>query len=216
MRIKDLLLLLLLVCSVILWRWYSAEEEVAEPVQAELPDFVATRLYSATFDKEGKLAFRIFADSMRYYELQERTQFSRPVVLVYPEQVQPVWQLSAEEGILTMEHPSSAEESLAQDEPGDGSDNNVPARKPLKERLQVTLSDQVNFVNLTNSEYVRSVTSDSISLNLKTQEITTDDKVTVSGPHYQLSGVGLEGNLKEEQVTLLNEVHGDYYSTEEE
>lgn len=226
MSFKNVLLTLFLLLSFLLWRWFdtSNEPEPQTVFDPSRPDFIAKNLYSVAYDEQGKLSYRIFADSMTHFEHQQQTLFDHPVVLVYPEDIRPIWQLTANSGILQGRLQKSQKQSLQQNKEADKAELSKhekaallqqPVAENLKSApqdvLKVKLNDNVKIVNLTNNEYVKQVTTTHVELDILAKEVSTPAKVYVEGPTYDLQGRGLVGNLSTEQLELLEEVHGIYH-----
>jgi len=221
MTVKNLLLALLLLSSFLLWRWLdtNTEPEIVSIFDPSRPDFIAKNLYSVAFDEKGQLSYRIFADSMTHFEIEKQTLFEHPVVLVYPEEIRPIWQLTANTGLLRGQVNASVETGIMAKVNGESPQKNLDSLSNTQEKkvenipslMTVSLSDDVKIVNLTNNEYVKQMTTSSLELDIREKTIHTLDKVYIEGLTYDLEGVGLVGNLSTEQVDLQEEVHAIYH-----
>lgn len=92
---QNIVIVLLLVAAGLVWGWRNLHDEGAEVAVAtqQTPDFTASDLYTVSYNKLGLVRYRIYADSMEYFENQQMSHFEAPRVLVYPGPEKPVWQI---------------------------------------------------------------------------------------------------------------------------
>lgn len=171
---------LLLIASLALWQWLDGDEPEAPTARGlGRPDFTASRLYNVSYSEEGMPEYRIYANSMDFYTDSNITRFEQPLILVYPDQLQPVWQITADQA------------------------------KVLRQQ-NVAFHDNVVIRNLSRNEYVKDLLTKFVSIDLNQQTMHSDQQVTVLGPSYQLIGTGMDGDLAEETVHLLNDINAVY------
>lgn len=72
------------------------------------------------------------------------------------------------------------------------------------------LRDDVAIKNMNKNDYVDTITTTYLQLNLKDSTIQSDRLITVKGLLFEQTGVGLSGNLSQEFMTILNQVKATY------
>jgi lipopolysaccharide export system protein LptC len=81
--------------------WQTAKTPEATIINNDLtPDFVAEKLASNIYNKNGQLSHVINALRMEHFSKLGMTQFTQPKYTLYPENQQTTWQVSANEGTL--------------------------------------------------------------------------------------------------------------------
>ena len=81
--------------------WRNEKDTDITSVNSEVtPDFVAEKLTSYIYNKEGNLSHVIEADRMEHYSGLSITKFELPKYTLYPEDKSPQWYINAKEGIL--------------------------------------------------------------------------------------------------------------------
>ena len=73
-----------------------------------------------------------------------------------------------------------------------------------------TLRQDVMIKNMTQSDYVDVITTSYLQVNLTTSLISSDQLITISGDLFKQTGVGLEGDLNQEYMTILKQVKAVY------
>lgn len=144
------------------------------------PDFIADDLRSAEFNEQGLLVSRVMAKHMEHYESSQETYFTEPVYLVYPDSGKAQWQLQANKGKL----------------------NKLTGKMYLENNVII---DAINI-----EEPVQSISTQSLSLDINTMIMTSDDMLYVKGKDFIIQGLGLYADLNAEELTLLNRVEGIY------
>ncbi|MFC0178670.1 LPS export ABC transporter periplasmic protein LptC [Thorsellia kenyensis] len=74
----------------------------------------------------------------------------------------------------------------------------------------LTLIDDVEVEGILEQSILKSIKTSKASINLNSQDITTDKKVTIIGQGFQSEGIGLTGNIKNQTAKLLKEVISIY------
>lgn len=93
------LILSALIYSIIEWRSSSLDKDTLI-VDEQRPNFIAEKLHSKIYNDSGKLSHTIKAERMEHYEDLEVSYFELPNYILYPEQEQHPWQVSANEATL--------------------------------------------------------------------------------------------------------------------
>ncbi len=63
---------------------------------------------------------------------------------------------------------------------------------------------------LTPDSQLRKITTDNASINLTTQDISSDDQVTLYGTSFNSSGMKMRGNLRDKTAQLIEKVKTSY------
>ena len=85
----------------------------------------------------------------------------------------------------------------------------------VQQQQNVTFNDNVVIKNLSRGEYVRDLITERLEIDLQTETMSSDQPVTVYGPSYELYGVGMNGDLANEIVTLLDDIEAVYHNPQE-
>lgn len=100
----NLVCLVLLICVSGLFLYLMYDEpppsDDATDLHSYIPDYSANVLHSVQFDRNGRPSSKVWAEDMQHFEQLGLTQFGKPVLLVYPKNDNPAWQVSAQEGLL--------------------------------------------------------------------------------------------------------------------
>ncbi|WP_432456009.1 MULTISPECIES: LPS export ABC transporter periplasmic protein LptC [unclassified Agarivorans] len=91
----------------------------------------------------------------------------------------------------------------------------VADQATVQQQHTVMLNDNVVIKNLSRSKYVRDLITDSLEIDLQNETMHSDKLVTVYGPSYELYGRGMNGDLANEIVTLLNDIEAVYHNPQE-
>ena len=104
MNRQNMGIVILFLCALGIWRFFSPDEQsTASPSTEYQPDFTAEVLRSVEFSIEGKIIRRIFADSMEHYGELGMTMFTNPVIILYDDNAQATWKIQAKEGNFSSE-----------------------------------------------------------------------------------------------------------------
>lgn len=85
----------------------------------------------------------------------------------------------------------------------------------VQQQQTVTLNDNVVIKNLSRGEYVRDLITERLEIDLQSETMSSDQPVTVYGPSYELYGVGMDGDLANEIVTLLDDIEAVYHNPQD-
>ncbi len=105
---KQLLLSVLVIIAVsqYFWREWSAEPETQEKLdQVALPDYQIKQLTQVTFNQDGNRETQLKAENLEYYQELEFTYFQHPEYVLYSDNQESNWVLTANEsGIYDNRH----------------------------------------------------------------------------------------------------------------
>lgn len=173
-------IVILFLCALGIWRFFSPDEQTAIPASSEYqPDFTAQELRSVEFSIEGKIIRRTFADSMAHYSELGMTMFTNPVIILYDDNAQATWKIQAEEGNFSNDDVA-------------------------------TLRNDVVIKNMTKNDYIDVITTSYLQLELAESLVRSDQLITITGDLFNQTGIGLEGDLKQEYMTILKQVKAIY------
>ncbi|MCF1426484.1 MAG: LPS export ABC transporter periplasmic protein LptC [Shewanella sp.] len=156
------------------------EQQVNAASNVVQPDFVADDLYSVSFNDRGEVESRVMAVYMEHFDASNLTRFSQPVYLLYPDNGQANWRISAAKGTLKQ-------------------DDNI-----------VTLENNVIIDAITPNEPLQQLKTSYLQLDLDTMIMRSDRVIQVNGSNFKAEGTGLYANLNAQTVELLNQVTGIY------
>ncbi len=87
----------------------------------------------------------------------------------------------------------------------------VSAQKgQLIENNRLLLSDEVNAVNLTESDYIDRITSQYFHIDLKASTMHTEQPVQLFGDGLEITGSGLFADLNQEKIDLIKHANTKY------
>ncbi|NKF49439.1 LPS export ABC transporter periplasmic protein LptC [Shewanella sp. WXL01] len=167
---------------ILYWQVQAKRNEQALKVDSgvDRPEFIANDLKTTTFNDLGQIESRVSAKHMEHFESTNMTHFTDPVYLVFPEDGEAQWQLSASKGQLD------------------------------KNKDVVTLSQDVLIDAVDVDEPLQSLSTQQIQLDLNTLIGTSKSAVFIEGKGFQIQGLGLHADLNTQELTLLSQVEGRY------
>ncbi|MEC8749780.1 MAG: LPS export ABC transporter periplasmic protein LptC [Pseudomonadota bacterium] len=74
----------------------------------------------------------------------------------------------------------------------------------------IQLENQVNIENQTGDDFVRSISTEYIQINLETKQMTSDQPVEILGTQYVILSNGFNANLRTQEYELLDHVQTTY------
>ncbi|WP_127957772.1 LPS export ABC transporter periplasmic protein LptC [Serratia microhaemolytica] len=81
--------------------------------------------------------------------------------------------------------------------------------KLTKERMLYLYGD-VEVKSLTPMSQLERIKTDNAQINLVTQDVSSDDRVTLFGTNFTTTGMRLRGNLRDRTAELLDKVESSY------
>ncbi|QIR13511.1 LPS export ABC transporter periplasmic protein LptC [Shewanella aestuarii] len=146
----------------------------------ERPDYIAQDLKTTVFNEQGYIDNKMTAKHMEHYASNNKTLFTEPVLLIYPENGEALWQLTAEKAIL---------------------DQDIN---------EVSLLNNVIIDAIDMTEPLQSLSTEQMTMDLETMIGRSEEWVLLKGNGFQIKGLGLHAELNAEQITLLSQVEGTY------
>ena len=183
------LILSALFITVMLWLWYpylinSTAEQAKTPEIEVFPDYIADELKQTVFDKQGNISHKVTAKKMELYQELGFTHFSKPTFTLFSEN--DVWAISAAEATLY--------------------ENN--------NNKKLILEQDVVAKNLNPVAMVQKITTQQIEIYIQESTMHSDQLTTMIGPNLLITGKGLNADLKEETLELINHTQTIYYDNE--
>jgi len=74
----------------------------------------------------------------------------------------------------------------------------------------IQLENQVNIENQTGDDFVKSISTEYIQINLETKQMTSDQPVEILGTQYVILSNGFNANLRTQEYELLDHVQTTY------
>lgn len=147
---------------------------------SDRPDYIVQDVRSIEFNKEGQVNSLVTAKHMEHYELNNQTDFTQPVYLVYPDQGKAKWQIRADLGRLN------------------------------KDIGKVVLENNVIIDAISPGEPIQTLSTSFLELDLNTMIMTSDRIIYVTGKDFNIQGQGLYADLNAQEVQLISQVVGTY------
>lgn len=176
------LTLILLLIVAILGGWYYSLQEKENSGLDKLikkegqPEYVGNKMSTSVYDLKGKPQYFAQADEIKRYESFERTEFLKPFI-----------ELFAKDSTLKQWKVSADYAEIT------------------KEKI-LNLKGNVKLDALDSTSRLQQITTDSLTIDLNTQDISTESEVKSVGLGFTTTGVGLTGNLKQQVATLQKNV----------
>jgi len=147
------------------------------------PTYIANEIQSNHYDATGFNDYKIFAQKMTSYPEDDITLFEGPKVIVQTKDKQT--------GELTLWQLTSATGTL-------------------ENKNTLLLSENVLIENLSKNELVQEMKTNKALVKLDIKEITTQSKVTWTGPQIQQEGVGMWVSMITEEMQLKSNTKAVY------
>jgi lipopolysaccharide export system protein LptC len=196
------LLLSIIFISVMTMMWVSLDDETPVPIQsnltsAERAEYVAIDLKRIVYNQNGELTQQLTAKKMTYFDSQNRAEFDSPLLV-----------------LQTKQNNSDGSSS------SDGNETSQAAGKwrissqsgILYNNNRLILRQNVDAINLVQSDYINSITAQNISVNIKDNTMLSDDNVQIRGDDVIMTGSGLIANLNDHHIELIRHAQTIYQS----
>ncbi|MDU8924017.1 LPS export ABC transporter periplasmic protein LptC [Pasteurellaceae bacterium LIM206] len=186
MNIRWNIILAVIALSLLGW-FYSLNQEapgLSKLIKsAESPEYTGKKMETTIFSPTGQKQYLATADGVEYYTNDGHTDFTRPVVYA-----------------LNIQGENRQTESwkLTADKATLSKDN------------KLYLSGNVIAESLDKTTRLQRIATERATVDLKTQDITSDTMVTIQGQNFESSGLKLTGNLKQQVATLQEQVKTHY------
>lgn len=180
MNIRLNLILLLIVA--ILGGWYMSQQQSDNPTLENLvkregnPEYTGEKMTTMVYDLNGKPQYFAEATEIKRFETTERTEFLQPLLNLFDSTT------ALKQWKVTADYAEITKEKV------------------------LHLKGNVKIEGLAPDSRLNLIETDTLSVNLVTQDITTDSVVKSKGMGFTTTGTGLVGNLKKQVATLTKNV----------
>ncbi|MEX0445870.1 LPS export ABC transporter periplasmic protein LptC [Xenorhabdus sp. SGI246] len=184
-------ILTLIVLALIGWNLSNSNQDTSSPILDDsYPTYQTEEAITFVYDPGGKLAYKLVADDVKNYTETKLTWFTKPVLTTF-----------------------DANSSSTSPKPT----WTVRANKAkLTHDDMLYLYGDVQVDSLNNTSQLQKITTDNATVNLVTQDVASDDKVTLEGVGLQSVGMRMRGNLRDKTAELIEKVSTRYEIPHEE
>ncbi|MFA9499518.1 LPS export ABC transporter periplasmic protein LptC [Mannheimia sp. E30BD] len=173
---------ILLIIVAILGGWYYSLQEKENMGLDQLikkegqPEYVGNKMSTTVYDLKGNPQYFAQASEIKRYESTERTEFFKPFI-----------------------------ELFAKDSTQKQWKVSADYAEITKEKM-LNLKGNIKLDALDPTSRLQQITTDTLTVDLNTQDIFTESEVKSIGSGFTTTGVGLTGNLKQQVATLKKDV----------
>ncbi|MBF0784267.1 LPS export ABC transporter periplasmic protein LptC [Muribacter muris] len=174
--------LLLLVIVAILGGWYYSQQQTAQTGLENLikkegeADYTGNQMTTMVYDIAGKPQYFAKAQEIKRYEVTERTEFFKPFLDLFDRET------ALKQWKVSADYAE------------------------LTKTKQLNLQGNVKIESLDPQSRLQKIETDKLSVDLNTQDISSESVVKSQGSGFTTTGRGLTGNLKKQVATLLYDV----------
>ncbi|MDG2915988.1 LPS export ABC transporter periplasmic protein LptC [Bisgaard Taxon 10/6] len=154
------------------------------------PEYIGQKMETTIFSPTGQKQYIAKSDKAEYYSEDGHTDFFNPVVFVLDD--------------------SASDESKQNETDLHQSWKLTAAKATLTKDNMLNLSGRVVAQSLLPESRLQRIESERATVNLKTQDITSNTEVKINGQNFVSSGLKLDGNLKQQVATLKEQVKTHY------
>lgn len=175
------LILALIVVLLASWRYYlnqtESYAELSRLIKQEgAAEYVGDRIQASVYNLQGSLHYRALAKEVQYFAESERTEFIQPELELFDQEK------TKTQWKLTAERAELSKEHI------------------------LYLTGNVNIESSDSTSRLQKINTETLSIDLNSQDIYSDSQVTSQGQGFTTTGLGLEGNLKTQQTKLKQNV----------
>lgn len=181
-NIKRWVTLFLVIVVLVLIGWNLADNDNTPlPVATDNgePTYQSEHTITLVYNPLGSLNYRLIADHVKQFAVEQLTWFTRPVATMYDENKVATWTVRADQAKLT----------------GD---------------KMLYLYGHVQVDSLTDTSQLKRINTDNAVVNLVTQDVSSDDVVTLYGIGFNSIGTKMRGNLRSKTAQLIEKVKTSY------
>lgn len=178
-RLNTILVLITLVLGS--WAYYLYQCDKISDLsnlikQDGAPEYTGNRAETTVYDLQGKPQYFASADEIKRFESTQRTEFIKPLLNLF-------------DGVSALKQWKVTADyaEITQDK-------------------MLHLKGNVRIESLAPNSRLEKIETDTLSVNLNTQDIFSESVVKSEGLGFTTTGNGLTGNLKKQVATLTNNV----------
>ncbi|MDR0218368.1 MAG: LPS export ABC transporter periplasmic protein LptC [Enterobacteriaceae bacterium] len=186
-----IVILTLIVLALIGWNFSSPDKSTSSPVLGDgSPTYQTQEATTFVYDPEGKLTYKLEADDVKNYTNTKLTWFTKPILTTFDTK-----STSATPLKTWTVHANKAK---------------------LTHDNMLYLYGNVRVDSLNNASQLQRITTENATINLVTQDVASDDKVTLTGIGLKSEGMKMRGNLRNKTAELIEKVTTHYEIPHEE
>ncbi|MEX3174435.1 LPS export ABC transporter periplasmic protein LptC [Serratia quinivorans] len=174
------ILLAVIALALIGWNMTDVNDDAMPgPANSKDPTYQSQHTVTIVYNPTGKLSYKLVAEDVKYYEADELSWFTQPVMTLFDENAVATWSVRADRAKLT------------------------------KDRM-LYLYGHVEVNSLTTTSQLEKIKTDNAQVNLVTQDVASDDEVTLYGTNFTSNGMKMHGNLRAKTAELIDKVKTNY------
>ncbi|QBQ64459.1 LPS export ABC transporter periplasmic protein LptC [Actinobacillus indolicus] len=173
----------ILLCIVaVLGGWYYSQQMTDNSGLEQLikkegePEYTGTKMSTTVYDLAGKPQYFAESQEIKRFESTERTEFLKPLLNLFDKET------ALKQWKVTADYAEVTKEKM------------------------LNLRGNVRIESLDPTSRLQKIETETLSVDLNTQDISTQSVVKSQGLGFTTTGTGLTGNLKKQVATLLKDV----------
>ncbi|MEQ1974301.1 LPS export ABC transporter periplasmic protein LptC [Xenorhabdus sp. SGI240] len=184
-------LLALIALALIGWNLSSVNDDASSAIADDgYPAYQTQEAITFVYDPEGKLSYKLVADDVKNYTETKLTWFTNPVLTTFAPNGPPGTPIATW---------------------------TVRANKAkLTQDKMLYLYGDVQVDSLNDASQLQRITTDNAIVNLTTQDVASDDRVTLIGVGLKSVGMKMRGNLRNKTAELIEKVTTQYEISHEQ
>ncbi|BET95452.1 LPS export ABC transporter periplasmic protein LptC [Xenorhabdus taiwanensis] len=181
-------ILALIALALIGWNFSNVNDNTSSAIVDDgYPTYQTQEAITFVYDPEGKLTYKLVADDVKNYTETKLTWFTNPVLTTFDPNGTPG---TPGAPIATW---------------------TVRANKAkLTQDKMLYLYGDVQVDSLNDASQLQRITTDNAIVNLTTQDVASDDRVTLIGVGLKSVGMKMRGNLRNKTAELIEKVTTQY------
>ena len=184
--------------SLCLLGWYYSLNQDDSDLQSlvktpDSPDYIGNKMETTVFSPEGKKQYLAFSEKVEHFGQNGKTNFTAPLVYLFN---------------FPTDNSVPKNESVKLPETQSWKLSALNAVLTRDEMLYLT--GDVVVESLTPASRLQRIETESATVNLKTQDITSDEAVKINGQNFNSTGLKMVGNLRQQAATLKEQVKTYY------
>ncbi|MBD1226815.1 LPS export ABC transporter periplasmic protein LptC [Xenorhabdus griffiniae] len=178
-------ILALIALALIGWNFSSINDDASSAIVDDgYPTYQTQEAITFVYDPEGKLTYKLVADDVKNYTETKLTWFTNPVLTTFAPNSLPGTPIATW---------------------------TVRANKAkLTKDKMLYLYGDVQVDSLNDASQLQRITTDNAIVNLTTQDVASDDRVTLIGVGLKSVGMKMRGNLRNKTAELIEKVTTQY------
>ena len=184
--------------SLCLLGWYYSLNQDDSDLQSlvktpDSPDYIGNKMETTVFSPEVKKQYLAFSEKVEHFGQNGKTNFTAPLVYLFD--------FPADNSV-----PKNESAKLPETQSWKLSALNAV----LTRDEMLYLTGDVVVESLTPASRLQRIETESATVNLKTQDITSDEAVKINGQNFNSTGLKMVGNLRQQAATLKEQVKTYY------